>query len=105
MSKGVLARKTKQGRWRFEVVEKREWLVPEPAEDAPRVGVDVGLNVMAATSSGELFGAELKPKFNALYVKVRNVRANRQRQGFKDNSPRLDKLESKLTGMVKTTSG
>jgi putative transposase len=105
VSKGILARKTKQGRWRFEVVEKREWLVPEPAEDAPRVGVDVGLNVMAATSDGELFGANLKPKFNALYAKVRAVRANRQRQGFKDNSPRLNCLESKLTGMIKTMAG
>ena len=84
LENGVLARKTKQGRWRFEVVEKREWGVPQPAEDALRVGVDVGLNVMAATSSGELLGAELKSKFNALYAKVRAVRANRQRQGFKD---------------------
>jgi putative transposase len=105
VSKGVLARKTKQGRWRFEVVEKAEWEVPEPTEDAPRVGVDVGLNVMAATSDGELLGASLKPKFNALYAKVRDLRANRQRQGFKDNSPRLDKLEAKLTGMVKTMAG
>jgi hypothetical protein len=105
VSKGVLARKTKQGRWRFEVVEKAEWEVPTPAEGAPRVGVDVGLNVMAATSSGELLGASLKPKFNALYAKVRDLRANRQRQGFKDNSLRLDKLESKLTGMVKTMAG
>jgi Putative transposase DNA-binding domain len=105
VSKGVLARKTKQGRWRFEVVEKAEWEVPRAAEDAPRIGVDVGLNVMAATSSGELFGALLKPKFNALYSKVKAARANRQRQGFKDNSPRLDALESKLTGMVKTMAG
>jgi hypothetical protein len=105
VSKGVLARKTKQGRWRFEIVEKAEWEVPTPAEDAPRIGVDVGLNVMAATSSGELLGASLKPKFNTLYAKVRSVRANRQRQGFKDNSPRLDVLEAKLTGMVKTMAG
>ena len=105
VSKGILARKTKQGRWRFEVVEHKEWEVPQPAEDAPRIGVDVGINVMAATSDGELLGASLKPKFNALYAKVRSVRANRQRQGFKDNSPRLDKLESKLTGAVKTMAG
>jgi Putative transposase DNA-binding domain len=105
VSKGVLARKTKQGRWRFEVVERKEWEIPQSTEDAPRVGVDVGLNVMAATSDGELLGASLKPKFNALYAKVRSVRANRQRQGFKDNSPRLDALESKLTGMVKTMAG
>ena len=105
VSKGVLARKTKQGRWRFEVVERKEWLVMEPAEDALRIGVDVGLNVMAATSSGELLGTSLKPKFNALYGKVRDLRANRQRQNFKENSPRLDCLEQKLTGMVKTMAG
>lgn len=105
VSKGVLARKDKRGRWRFEVVERREWDVPEPTEDMPRVGVDVGLNCMAATSDGRLLGATLKPKFNALYSKVRGVRANRQRQGLKDNSPRLDRLESKLTGMVKSMAG
>ena len=77
----------------------------EPAEDAPRIGVDVGLNVMAATSEGELLGTSLKPKFNVLYSKVRDLRANRQRQNFKENSPRLDCLESKLTGMVKTMAG
>ena len=105
VSKGILARKTKQGRWRFEVVERKEWEVPEPKEDAPRIGVDVGLNVMAATSEGELLGTSLKPKFNVLYSKVRDLRANRQRQNFKENSPRLDCLESKLTGMVKTMAG
>jgi putative transposase len=105
VSKGILARKTKQGRWRFEVVEKRDWLIPAPTEDAPRIGVDVGLNVLAATSKGELLGASLKPKFNALYSKIRDLRANRQRQKFNENSPRLDRLESKLTGLVKTMVG
>jgi hypothetical protein len=105
VSKGVLARKTKQGLWRFEVVERREWAIPEVTEDMPRIGVDVGLNVMAAASDGRLLGANLKPKFNVLYENVKAVRANRQRQGFKDNSPRLDRLESRLTGMVKTMAG
>jgi putative transposase len=105
VSKGILARKTKQGRWRFEVVERKEWDVPAPKEDAPRLGVDVGLNVMVATSEGDLLGTSLKPKFNALHKRVCEIRANRQRQGFKDNSPRLDKLEGKLTGLVKTMSG
>ncbi len=105
VSKGILARKTKQGRWRFEVVERKEWEVPERDLDAPKIGIDVGLNVMAATSSGRLLGASLKPKFDTLYQKVRNLRANRQRQGFKENSPRLDYLEAKLTGLVKTVAG
>lgn len=103
--KGVLARKTKQGRWRFEVVECKEWEIAEVTEDAPRIGVDVGLNVMAATSDGKLLGADMKPKFNTLYDRVMNVRRNRQRQGFKVNSPRLDVLEDKLSGMIKTCVG
>ena len=104
-SKGILARKTKKGRWRFEVVEKKDWEIPEVSEEAPRVGVDVGLNVMAATSDGNLLGADIKPKFNRLYKKVRNLRANRQRQNLKNNSPKLDCLESKLTGLVKSAAG
>ena len=104
-SKGILARKTKQGRWRFEVVDKRPWVIPQLPEDSPKVGVDVGLNVMAATSDGLLLGSELKPKFNALYTKVKEVRANRQRQDLKDNSSRLDRLEARLTGLVKTCAG
>ena len=104
VSKGVLARKTHNGRWRFEVVDKKEWEVPDVSGDL-MVGVDVGLNVMAATSSGLLLGENLKPKFNRLYEKVKNLRGNRQRQGLKENSKRLDQLESKLTGSVKTLAG
>jgi len=105
VAKGVLARKTRQGRWRFEVVERKKWEVIELPESAPRLGVDVGLNVMAATSDGRLLEAGLKSKFNALYYTVRDVRANRQRQGLMDDSPRLNALESRLTGLVKTLAG
>ena len=108
VSKGILARKTKKGLWRFEAVEKREWVVPEPSdlpEEAPRLGVDVGLNVLAATSEGDLYGASFKPRFDRLYKKVRDLRANRMRQGLRENSPRLDALESKLSGMIKTETG
>ena len=104
-SKGILARKTKTGRWRFEVVEKKDWEIPEVSEEAPRVGVDVGLNLMAATSDGRLLGARIKSKFNKLYERVRNLRTNRQRQNLKDNSPKFDCLESKLSGLVRTAAG
>lgn len=108
VSKGILARKTKKGRWRFEAVERREWVVPEPEDlpsGAPRIGVDVGLNVLAATSDGTLYGADFKPKFDRTYKRVRDLRANRMRQGLMENSPRLDVLESKLTEMIKTETG
>jgi len=104
-SKGILARKTKTGRWRFEVVERKKWEVQEASEDAPKIGVDVGLNVMAATSDGRLLGADLKPKFNKLYERVKSLRANRFRQNLKDNSPKLDCLELKLSGLVKSAAG
>jgi putative transposase len=103
--KGFLARKTRKGRWRFEVLDVREWEVPEPAPDVPKVGVDVGLNVVAATSDGRLYGTELKPEFDRQYQQVRSVRANRQRQGLTEDSPRLARLEERLTGLVKTVTG
>lgn len=105
VSKGIQARKTKTGRWRFEAVEKTSWAVPAPPEDAPRLGVDVGLNVLAATSDGTLYGEHIKPKFDRLYERIKRLRANRQRQGIKENSPRLDRLESRLSGLVKTETG
>jgi len=105
VSKGVLVRKDRRGRWRFEVVEKAEWSAPKITKDTPRIGVDAGLNVMAATSSGRLLGASLKPRFDRLYKKVVRIRSNRQRQMLPRNSGRLDRLESKLTGMVKTMAG
>ena len=105
VSKGIHARKYRNGRWRFEAVDTKEWLVLEAEPDLPRIGVDVGLNVVAATSSGHVFGADLKPKFNKLYDKVRGIRANRQKQDLKENSPRLDRLESKLSGLTKSITG
>lgn len=105
--KGIQARKVKTGRWQFEAVEVVDVELPElPAEgDALRLGVDVGLNVLAATSDGVLYGESVKPKFDKLYNKIRLLRANRQRQGFPENSPRLDRLESRLSGLVKTETG
>jgi hypothetical protein len=105
VGKGIHARKDRRGRWRFEAVDTKEWLILEAEPELPRIGVDVGLNVVAATSSGHLFGADLKPKFNLLYNKVRAVRANRQRQDLRDNSPRLNRLESKLSGLTKSITG
>jgi hypothetical protein len=113
VSSGILARKDKRGRWRFEVVEKKEWLVPfggpqgppKPAPEAKKVGLDVGFNVMVATNDGRLFGQDLKPKFNARYERIKERRANRQRQGLRENSPRLDALEAKLSGLVASMVG
>jgi transposase len=103
--KGCLVRKDRYGRWRVEVLEKK--VIEEPKLDlkAPRIGVDVGLNTMAATSDGRLCGISIKPKFDKLYEKIRTIRANRQRQGFKENSKKLDRLEDRLSGFVKTTIG
>jgi putative transposase len=103
--KGILARKTKRGLWRFEVVDPRKWDPPELKPSMPRIGVDVGLNVAAATSDGRLLGATLKPKFDRRYQQVKNVRANRQQQGLPENSSRLDRLEIRLSGLIKTLAG
>lgn len=105
LSKGILARKV-NGRWRFEAVENRDYVeLPAPSENAPRLGVDVGLNVLAASSDGTLYGGAVKPKFDKLYATARDLRANLQRQGFLEDSPRLRALEARLTGLVKTETG
>lgn len=104
VTKGILARK-KNGRWRFEAVDKKEWVVLDPEdlpEDAERIGIDVGLNVLVATSNGDLYGADFKPKFDKMYKKIKQIRTNRRQQGLKTNSPRLEKLESRMSGMMKT---
>ena len=104
VSKGIQARKTKQGRWRFEALDKREWKVPDASPSDSKLGVDVGLNVLAATSDGDLYGSDFKPKFDKIYRTVGSVRSNRRRQGFRENSPRLDRLESRQTGQIKTAT-
>ena len=102
VAKTVLVKKRKN-RWTFQFTDK----TPDEVFDGSqgKLGVDVGLNVLAATSDGRLYGQHVKPKFDALYERVRDLRANRQRQGMKENSPRLDRLEGRLTGLVKTAAG
>lgn len=99
----VMARKNPDGGWVFQFTEKAE--APVFAGDAGKIGVDVGLNVLAATSDGVLYGRDFKAKFDHLRKRVGSVRANRQRQGFKQDSYRLWKLERRLSGQIKTAAG
>lgn len=98
----------KQGRFYINPCEKKDYPEPTAPKDAPRVGVDVGLNVMASVfdgQNGRLYGREVKHLFRKKYNVLKKVRANRQRQGFKENSPKLIHLESNLTEMVKNFVG
>ena len=104
-SKGILVRKTKQGKWRFEAIDQHEFEIPEINEDTKYVGIDVGLNVIAATSEGLTLGENLKPLYDLRYAKIQEIRANRRRQGLYTNSPRLDRLETKLSSLTKTAVG
>ncbi len=103
-SKGIFAHKTKQGRWRFEICDTKEWNISSALPNK-KIGVDVGFSTIAALSNGQLFGTKLKAKFNAMYIVIKNIRANRQRQGLRLDSLRLSRLETKLTGLVKTMVG
>jgi len=102
---GCLIRKNRRGRWTVGVLEKKVVEAPKLFQGMPKVGVDVGLNVLAATSNGRLYGEKIKPKFDKLYKAVKDLRANRQRQDLKENSPKLDHLEDKLSGLIKTSTG
>jgi hypothetical protein len=103
LAKTVKVSKTLEGRWRFQFSEE----LPDPVFDGSKgkVGIDVGLNCLAATSDGRLYGTTFKPKFDRLYGTVKLVRSNRQRQGFKEDSKRLGRLEQRLSGLTKTATG
>ena len=98
----VLIRK-REGKWTFQFTDK----TPDRkfGKTSKKLGLDVGLNVLAATSDGELFGQKVKPVFDRKYQTVQGIRANRFRQGFKTDSKRLHRLEQRLTGFVKTEIG
>ena len=102
LAKSVLVKPDRHG-WRLQFSEE----LPDRQLDGSKgkVGLDVGLNCLAATSDGRLYGRSFKPTFDLTYAKVKQLRANRQRQGLKDNSPRLQALETKLSGQVKTATG
>ena len=98
----------KQGRLYLNVCEKKDYPEPTVPKDAPRVGVDVGLNVMASTFDGEngqMYGRDVKPLFRKKYEAIKKLRSNRFRQGLKENSPRLNHLEASLTEMVRNFVG
>jgi putative transposase len=102
MAKSVLIGK-RHGRWTFQFTDKTPAV--EFAPTTKRIGVDVGLNVLAATSDGRLLGKQCKPKFDRLYAKVMRLRKNRMRQGLRRNSPRLARMEQHLSGLIKTETG
>jgi len=102
LQKTVICRKQQKG-WVFQFTEKTPDLVLDGSKG--KIGLDVGLNCLAATSDGRIYGNTFKPKFDKTWNQVKKLRSNRQRQGLKENSPRLSKLEQKLTGQTKTATG
>jgi hypothetical protein len=125
-SKGISVRRDRKGRWRFEALDKiwenkyevtdassdrRKALVEArrptltPAPGARRIGIDVGLNVIAATSEGDLFGGDFKKKFLEKKKKIDSLRERRQKEGLLENSRRLDVLEDNLSGFTKSVIG
>jgi predicted RNA-binding Zn-ribbon protein involved in translation (DUF1610 family) len=102
-AKSILVRKDRKDRWVFQFTDKSP--VGVMSGEIGKVGVDVGLNVMAATSDGRRYGESLKKKFVRLYERIKGIRGNRQRQGLKGNSKRLNVLESRLSGLVKSAAG
>lgn len=104
LARTVLVRK-REGQWSFQFCEKGTQETEDVDGSAGKIGVDVGLNCIAATSDGRIYGRSFKPRFDRTYQAVRSLRANRQRQGFLKDSKRLARLETKLSGQVRTITG
>lgn len=105
VAKSLLINKDKLGRWYIQAVENKEYEIPKLPENYNKITVDVGLNTLAATSDGRLYGVKFKKPFDYKYNKIKSIRANRQRQNLKENSKRLDKLEYKLSEFIKSSVG
>ena len=103
LSLSIFVRKSPSGDWTFQFTDRTPDPVFDGSED--RVGVDVGLNVLAATSKGDIYGSHFKPQFDRQYKKLQETRANRQRQGLKRDSARLRRMEERLSGHIKTAVG
>jgi putative transposase len=103
VAKSFQVRKDWRGRWRFETIEKKEHLFP--TEYSRKVGLDVGLNVLAATSDGGVYGGKFKLEFKKKYERLLTLRKNRQRQGIFKDSNKLTQLERNLSGFIKTAVG
>lgn len=105
LAKAVLVQqRPSDGRWTMRFTE----YVPHVADlppDAPKIAVDVGKTVSAATSDGRLWGEQFVHEFDELHGNIKSIRANRQRQKIKKDSERLHALERKLTAMMKTAMG
>jgi transposase len=106
----TLSLRRHNGRWQFTVFEQ----TPDPGfqthvdvapEGAEVIGVDVGLNALASLSNGKQYSTDFKSRFDRDREKILKLRKNRQKQGLKENSPRLQRLEDKLTHKVKVVSG
>jgi hypothetical protein len=104
LAKTVLVRKRHDGRWTFQFTE---YVAPvaKPSPDALRVGVDVGKRELLVTSDDRHYGTEFSPAFDRLWNEIKETRRNRQRQDLPKNSKRLDAMEHRLSGMVKTKVG
>jgi hypothetical protein len=96
----TVAIRRRRGRWHFQITDRS----PDPVFDgsAGKMAVDVGRHVLAATSDGRLYGLQTGPRFVRLWRRTQDLRSNRYRQGLKEDSPRLARLEERLTGMVRT---
>ena len=102
LKKTVFARK-QEGKWLFQFCEKAK--SPTLIGDSGKIGLDVGLNTIAATSDGRHYGKRFKAQFDKTYKQIQAIRANRKRQGLSKDSKKLARLEAKLSGQIKTAVG
>lgn len=116
VAKSVMVSRREDGRWRFQFTDD----TPEP-EFVPtphRIAVDVGKNVLAATSDGQLLDRRTSVLFDRRWTSLHRHRRNRQQLGkhleklgrpeaaaLLAHSPRLKRLERSMTGLVRTGAG
>ena len=100
-TKGILLKFNRHGLLVAQVVERQRYHLPKPVS-AKEVSIDVGMNAVAATSGGDLFGQHVGPECKRRMREIQVLRDRRSAEGMGQDSPRITRLENRLTGYMIT---
>lgn len=95
----------KYGRIEVRVLDQEEYNLPVTTPSSPKIGVDVGLNSLAATSARDILDNEFIKRFTKVFNRIKEIRKIQQKQKTGGDSKKLRKLEAQLSGMIKTATG
>jgi putative transposase len=94
--------KNKLGGWEYGLIKEIE---SSNTNNIKEIGIDIGLVNLIMVSSGNQYGKKLFELLKKYTEIIDKKRANRQRQGFEEDSRKIKKLEMKIRNLIKNEVG